>query len=184
MRRTLFIATALITFLLGTILVSVRHSSLEDVNETQQIEIAIWPPDAQEFSAPVKIGVFIGVDGVTLSADGKKFVLYEPYQDRETVVPMSPDELTELANQLRSAGLFEEAQSNAPAFVSLPQNYTIVLAWPDKIRQFNWISGYGCTVPEQYLLILEKLNRNVKHPLLKEFIAHNRPHFDQKQRCV
>lgn len=174
MRRTIFLATALFTFVLGTMVEGVRSFIVKHFSETPQIEALVGPLDNQDELAPLRIGVFIGVDGVTLSADGTRFVLFDEYKDRENVVLTSAAELTDVTHQLRSAGLFEEAQSNSPTFISLPQNFSIVLAWPDKTRSFNWIPGDKCRVPEKYLRILEELNRNVHQPLLKNFIAYNR----------
>ncbi len=74
------------------------------------------------------------------------------------MVPMSPAQLMDLAHELKSAGLFEEAEFNAPIVVSLPQVYASVLAWPDEKRRFMWISRDECRIPEKYLRIFEKLN--------------------------
>ena len=174
MRRTLLLTVALFTFLLGTMLGALHRSLLDSFREPAKIEPFLLSLFYRDSLTPLRLGVFIGVDGVTLSADGKKLAPYKAYEDRETVVPMSPAELTDVADQLRSAGLFEEAELNAPAVISLPQSYTIVLAWPDEERQFTWISRDECSVPEKYLRIFEKLNRNLNLPLVRDFIAHNR----------
>ena len=174
MRRTLLLAVALFTFLLGVMLGVLHRLNLSHLDEPANIEALVHPLDYQDSLTPLRIGVFIGVDGVTFSADGNKFALYERYEDRETVVPMSPAELSDVAHELRSAGLFEEDEFNAPAFISLPQTYMIVLAWPDEVRQFIWISRDECRVPEKYLRILEELNRRDNLSLTRNFIAHNR----------
>ena len=174
MRHLLLITVALFTFLLGTMVGVVHRLILKSFGETATMESSVPPPDYRDSLTPLRIGVFIGVDGVTLSANGKKFAPYEAYEDRETVVPMSPADLSDVARQLNSAGLFEEAEFNAPAVISLPQTYTIVIAWPDEERQFQWISRDECSVPEKYLRIFEKLNRNLELPLIRDFIAHNR----------
>jgi hypothetical protein len=172
MRRTLLPLIALFTFALGTTLASLHLRILNILSEPA--EIAISPLDTSESVTPLRIGIFIGVDGATLSADGKKFGFYEDYFDREVFVPISPAELRDVVHQLRSAGLFEEAEFNSPFFVSLPQTFSIVVAWADEQRRFSWIPGDECRVPEKYLQILERLNRTLKHRLIQDFIAHNR----------
>jgi hypothetical protein len=174
MRRTVLFAVALFTLLLGTMLWVFHRLVLDSIGETPTIEAFVPSLDYRDSLTPLRIGVFIGVDGVSLSATGKKFSPYEAYKDRETVVAMSPAELTDVAQELRSAGLFEEAEFNAPAFISLPQSYSIMFAWPDEERQFTWISRDECSVPEKYLRIFEKLNKNLKLSLIRDFIAHNR----------
>ena len=174
MRHTLLITVALFTFLLGTIVGVIHRLMLKSFGETATMESSVPPPDYRNSLTPLRIGVFIGVDGVTFSANGTKFAPYKAYEDRETVVPMSPADLSDVARQLRSAGLFEESEFNAPVSISLPQTYTIVIAWPDEERQFQWISRDECSVPEKYLRIFEKLNRNLELPLIRDFIVHNR----------
>ncbi len=174
MRRTLLLTTALLTFLLGTTLAILHRWMLDSLAETPEVKISVPPVDTRDSLTPLRIGIFIGVDGATLSADGKKFSFFESYDDRETLVGMSPTELSEIANQLRTAGLFEEAEFNTPFFVSLPQTFTIVIAWPDEHRRFTWITGDDCKVPEKYLQIFERLNNDLKLQLVQEFIAHNR----------
>ena len=159
-----------------------HRTVLNSLGETPHMKAVVPSLDRRDSLTPLRIGIFIGVDGVTLSADGKKFVPYEGYEDRETVVPMSPAELMDLAHDLKSAGLFEEAEFNAPIVVSLPQVYAIVLAWPDEERRFMWISRDECRIPEKYLRIFEKLNVELRLPLIKEFIAHNRPHIYRRHR--
>ena len=174
MRRTVFLTTALLTFVLGTTLVSLERRLLNILNGPPPAEASVPTPDIRESLTPLRIGIFIGVDGVTLSADGKLFGFYEDYHEREMLVPISPAELSEVLNQLRSAGLFEEAKFNSPFFVSLPQTFTIVVAWPDQHRRFIWILGDGCSVPEKYLQVLERFNGDLKLKLIHDFIAHNR----------
>jgi hypothetical protein len=174
MRRTLLLTTALLTFLLGTTLAMLHRWILNTLAETPEVKLSVPPFDSRSSLTPLKIGIFIGVDGATLSADGKKFALYESYYDRETLVGMSPAELTDIVNQLRSAGLFEEAESNSPFFISLPQTFTITISWPDEDRRFTWITGDDCRVPEKYLQIFERLNNDLKLHVIQEFIAHNR----------
>jgi hypothetical protein len=171
---TILLAISTVTFLLGSMLGILHRSILNSPGEIQKIEPVGPALDRRASLTPLRIGIFIGVDSVTFSADGKKFEHYEGYEDRETLVAMSPGELMDLANRLRSAGLFEEAEFNAPMFVSLPQNFTIVIAWPDEQRRFTWIHGAECSVPEKYLEIFERLNGNLKLPLIRDFVVYNR----------
>ena len=172
MRRTLFLTTALLTFVLGTTSVCLQRRVHNRLSEPA-VEAIVPSVEIPETVTPLRIGIFIGVDAATVSADGQKFGLYEDYDDREMLVPISPTELSDVVNQLRSAGLFEEAEVSSPFFVSLPQTFTIMVAWPDKVRRFTWITGYDCQVPEKYLQILERLNRNRKLKLIQDFIAYN-----------
>jgi hypothetical protein len=174
MRLTLPLTIALFTLLLGTMLGVLHRSIFDSFREPAKIEPFLPSLAYRDSLTPLRIGVFIGVDGVTLSANGKKFAPYKAYEDRETIILMSPADISDLAQQLGAAGLFEEAEFNAPAFISLPQTYTIVIAWPDEQRQFTWISRDECSVPEKYLRIFQKLNRNLELPLIRDFIAHNR----------
>lgn len=151
---------------------------LDSLNEP---EASIESVDIPENLTPLRIGIFIGVDGTTLSADGKLFRFYEDYHDREMLVRTSPAELIEILNQLRTAGLFEEAEMNSPFFVSLPQTFSIVVAWPDRQRRVTWILGDECVVPEKYLQVLERFNRNRQLKLIQDFIAYNRGQVSSKQ---
>jgi len=155
-------------------LANVHRRILTSLSEALAVPLPVPPADTREYVTPLRIGIFIGVDGATLSADGKKFASYEDYDDREMLVSISPRELSDLVNQLRAAGLFEEAEVNSPFFISLPQTFTIVIAWPDEQRSFTWIPGDECRVPDKYLQILERLNRRLQLTLIQDFIAHNR----------
>lgn len=179
MRRILLLTTAFSTFLLGTTLATLHRWILNGLAETPEVKVIVAPFDTRESLTPLRIGIFADVDGATLSADGKKFAFFESYEDRETLVRMSPTELSDIVNQLRSAGLFEEAESNAPFVVSLPRMYTITIAWPDGQRSFNWITRDECRVPEKYLQIFERLNKDLQLLTIQEFIAHNRRRVDQ-----
>ena len=174
MQRTLLLTVALLTFCLGHTLTRVHRSLVDSLAEPAEVKVSVPPVDMRASLTPLRIGIFIGVDGATLSADSKKFAFYEDYVDRETLVPMSPVELGNLVKQLRSAGLFEEAEFNAPSFISLPQTFTFVVAWPDEQRRFTWITRDECRVPEKYLQILERLNDNLKLAVIQEFISINR----------
>ena len=183
MRRTLFLTVALLTFLLGTTLAGVRRWIANSQHELAEMKLSVPSVDSTEGLTPLRIGIFIGVDGATLSADGKKFEFYEDYLDRETLVPMSPAELSDLVAQLRTAGLFEEAESNSPYFISLPQTFTIEIAWPDHHRSFTWIRGDECRVPEKYLPILERFNTNRKLEVVRQFIDFNRSQESSQNGC-
>jgi len=174
MRRTLFLTVALLTFILGMTLAGVRRWIVNSLDEPAEVKVSVPPVNTSDDLTPLRIGIFIGVDGATLSADGKKFEFYEQYLDRETLVPMSPAELRELVSQLRSAGLFDEDELNTPAFISLPETFTIVIAWPDQHQRFTWITRDECRVPEKYLQILERINVDRKLELVQQFLDFNR----------
>ena len=173
MRRIHFLTIALLTFVSGTALTNVYRWMLNKLDHPPAVEVSIPPADIRESLTPLRMGIFIGVDGATLSADGKKFEFFDDYKQRETLLPISPAELSDLVAQLRVAGLFEEAELNSPFFISLPQTFTIVIAWPDEQRSFTWIPGDKCRVPDKYLQIFERLNRNLQVTLIQDFIAHN-----------
>jgi len=183
MRRTLFPTVALLTFLLGTTLAGVRRGIVSSWDEPAEVKVSVPSVNTSESLTPQRIGIFIGVDGATLSADGKKFDFFEEYADRETLVPVSPAELSDLITQLRSAGLFEEAESNSPFAISLPQSFSIEIVWPDHQRNFTWIIGDECRVPEKYLQILERLNSNRKVEVIRKFIYYNRLLVSSPQGC-
>jgi hypothetical protein len=181
---TILLIVSLVTFLLGTMLGVFHQSVRNSLGETPKIEAVVPSLDSKDSLTPLRIGVFMGVDGVTFSADGKKFSDYEGYEDREMAVPMSPAELMDLAHELKSAGLFEEAEFNTPYFISLPQTYAIVLAWPDEERRFMWITRDECRIPEKYLRIFERLNVDHGLPLIKEFIAYNRVQISSESQPI
>ena len=183
MRRTLFLPVAVLTFLLGITLAGAYRSFVNSLDEPAEVKISIPTGNTSETLTPLRIGIFVGVDGSTFSADGKRFEFYEDYLDREKLVPMSPAELNDLLAQLRTAGLFEEAESNSPYFISLPQIYTIVIAWPDKQRWVTWIRGDECRVPEKYLQIIERFNSHRKLDAVQEFIDHNHSQASSPNRC-
>ena len=183
MRRLLFLTVALLTFLLGTTVGVVRRWIVNSLDAPAEVKISVPADNSREDLTPLRVGIFIGVDGATLSADGKTFEFYEEYLDRETLVPMSPAELSEVVNELRSSGLFEEDESNTPAFVSLPQFYTIVIAWPDHLRNFTWITRDECRVPEKYLQILERLNIDRKPEVIQQFVDINRSQESSPTGC-
>lgn len=124
---------------------------------------------------PIRLAVFIGVEGVTFSADASKFDLYDDYKDQEMVVLVSQDELSEIVGKFVAAGLLEEKEMNSPIVVSLPQNYTIIMAWPDKTREFTWTVRDEYRVPEKYLLVLDGVNNRYKVSLIRRFLNRNWP---------
>lgn len=126
---------------------------------------------------PLRIGVFIGVEGVRFSPNLSKFVLFAEFEKQENAAQMSPAKLAEVAIQLTRAGLLEENEFNNPVTISMPAAYTIILAWPDEVREFTWTSQNECSVPGKYLRILDGLDRQFDLPLIRKFTAHNRRGF-------
>ena len=183
MRRTLFPTVALLTFLLGTTLTVGRRWIVNSWNEPAEVKVSVPSVNTSESLTPLRIGVFVGVDGATFSADGKKFALYEDYLDRETLVPMSPAELSEIVTELRSSGLFEEDESHSPYFISLPQFYSIEIAWPDHHRRFIWITRDECRVPDKYLQVLERLDIDLKLDVVQRFLDDNRKVASSPEGC-
>ncbi len=136
----------------------------------------LQPPsvDSWDSHPPFRVGLFIGVEGVTLSADASKFNLYDAHKDDEATLLVSQDEVSDIVGKLVATGLLEEAEMNSPAVVSSPQNYTMIVAWPDRTREFNWTVRDECRVPEKYLSILEEVNNRRMVPLITRFFNHNR----------
>jgi hypothetical protein len=122
----------------------------------------------------LRLGIFVGVDGVTFSSDNTKFNFFDDYKDREKAIMVSPGELSEIVHKLAATGLLEEKQSNSSLFISLPVNNTFYISWPDRTRQFSWIYDSECRVPEKYLSILEEVNVRYHEPLIKNFVDYNR----------
>ena len=168
--------TALLTFLVGLALLSSYRFGVEVLTEEAGIRssIPVLAVDYQELQVPLRLGIFAGVDGVTFSTDHNSFGLFDGYSDREKAIMVSRDELSEVVHKLVAAGLLEESQFNAPSFISLPVGNTIRIAWADRAREFTWIYGDECRVPEKYLSVLEELNSRHSVPLLKDFITYNR----------
>jgi hypothetical protein len=135
------------------------------------------PPSVEGWDSypPIRLGVFIGVEGVTFSADGSKFNMYDDHKDQETAVLVSQDELSDIVGKLVAAGLLEEKEMNSPLVFSLPLDDTIIVAWPDETREFSWIVRDECRVPERYLFILDEVNSRRNVPLIRRVLNHNRP---------
>ena len=177
MARTIsYFLTALLTFLVGLALYSSYRFGVQLLTEEADIRssVPVVAVDHQESQVPLRSGIFIGVDGVTFSTDYTTFNLFDDYRDREKAIMVSPDELSEVVHKLVAAGLLEESQFNSPSFISLPVGNTIRIVWADRAREFTWIYGDDCRVPEKYLSVLEELNSKHSAPLLKDFIMYNR----------
>jgi len=165
-----YFLTSVLTFLFGVAL----YSSYRYGAQLFSQDAGIRALDHQESQIPLRLGIFAGVDGVTFSTDNTRFNLFDGYRDRETAITISPDELSDIIDRLLAAGLLEESHVNAPFFISLPVANTIMIAWPDRVRQFTWVYGDECRVPEKYLSILEDVNARHSVTLLKDFITYNR----------
>jgi hypothetical protein len=171
LRTVAYVLTALFTFLAGVaIYSSVEPSSHATINHPL---VQASPVDHKE-SQPLRLGIFVGVDGVTFSTDNTKFNFFDEYSDREKTIMVSAAELSEIVDKLAAAGLLEERQSNSSYFISLPVDNTFYISWPDRTRQFSWIHDSECRVPEKYLSILEEVNVKHHDPLIKNFVDYNR----------
>lgn len=172
LRTIAYVLTALFTFLAGVaIYSSVEPSSLGPINHPS---VPVSPVDHPESQLPLRLGIFVAVDGVTFSTDNTKFNLFEEYTDRERAIVVSQAELSEIVHKFAAAGLLEERQWNSSFFISLPVDNTFYISWPDRMRQFSWIHDSECRVPEKYLSILEELNLKHPDPLIKDFVDYNR----------
>lgn len=173
MSRTIAcLLTALFTFLIGVSIYSTHSLIVELLPREAQPLIQPLPVEHQR--SPLRLGIFTGVDGVTFSCDSSMFNLFDDYRERETVITVSPEELSEIVHKLTAAGLLKEEEECIPSFISLPVNNTIIIAWPDGVREFTWIYADGCRVPEKYLSVLEEVTRRHHAPLIEEFITYNR----------
>jgi hypothetical protein len=174
MARSLsYLLTAALTFLVGVALNSAYHFGVEPESEIQT-SFQISPVDQRSFQVPLRVGIFVGVDGVTFSIDNSGFNLFDDYRERESVIVVPQEELSEMVHQLIAAGLLEERQSNSSFAISLPVNNTIMIAWPDRVRTFTWIHDNECRVPEKYLSVLEEVNVRYRVPLIQDLITYNR----------
>ena len=165
--------TALFTFLVGVALYSTHSLIVELLPREADNQQLIQPLPVEHQESPLRLGIFAGVDGVTFSCDNSRFNLFDDYTERETVIMVSPAELSEMVRKLTAAGLLKE-EVCIPSFISLPVNNTIIIAWPGEIREFTWIYADGCRVPEKYLSVLEEVTRRHHAPLIEEFITYNR----------
>ena len=168
--------TALFTFVVGVSLQSTHSVIVELLRGEADNQLLIEPlaVEHQESKIPLRLGIFIGVDAVTFSSDNRKFNLFDDYRKRETAIVVSSEELSEIVHQLVVAGLLKEEEC-IPSFISLPVNNTIIIAWPDGMREFTWtMNGDECRVPEKYLSVLEEVNGRHHAPLIEKFITYNR----------
>ena len=171
-----YFLTSLLTFLFGVTLYSSYRFGAELFSQDAGIRssVQLRALDHQESQIPLRLGIFADVDGVTFSTDNTRFNLFDDYRDREKAITVSPEELSDIVDRLLAAGLLEESHVNAPLFISLPVANTIMIAWPDRVRQFTWVYGDECRVPEKYLSVLEDVNARHRVMLLKDFITYNR----------
>ena len=124
---------------------------------------------------PLRIGIFVGVDSITLSTNGSKFGLYNYRTPVERTVKVSRRQLLNLANRLLSNGFADDAPVTYPRDVGVPpQTYEIRIKWTRQEIVRRWYHSEGHQVPEKYLQVLEELQEKVKQPVLKTFIEQNR----------
>ena len=177
MARTIsYFLIALFTFFGGVTTYWLHHFGAEllseDDNTRSSVQVSVV--EHQVLQGPLRLGIFVGVDGVTFSSDNTKFNFFDDYRDREKVIKVSPEELSEIVHKLVAAGLLEERQWNSSFFVSLPVDYTFFISWPDRMRNFTWIHDSECRVPEKYLDVLEEVNVRYHDQLIQNFIDYNR----------
>jgi hypothetical protein len=176
LRITTYFLTALFTFLAGVAIYSTYHFGVELLSDEafNHPSVQVPPVDQPQLQVPLRLGIFVGVDGTTFSSDNTKFDFFDDYKDREKVIIVSAAELSDIVGKLAAAGLLEEKQSNSSYFVSLPVDNTFYISWADRIRMFTWIHDSECRVPEKYLSILEEVNVRHHDPLITNFVDYNR----------
>jgi hypothetical protein len=172
LRTVACLLTSLFTFILGVSLDSTYHLVVEQPASSHNLR-SIQPLPIERQEPPLRLGIFIGVDGVTFSSNNSRFNLFDDYRERETTILVSPEELAETVQNFMAAGLLREVECT-PSFISLPVNHTIIIAWPDRMREFTWIRGDDCRVPERYLLVLEELNGKYHASPIEKLITYNR----------
>jgi len=125
--------------------------------------------------APLRVGIFVGVESITLSTNGSKFGLYNYRPPTEFPVKVSRRQLLSLTNSLLSKGFADDAQVGYPrSFDVPPQTYEIRIKWAKQEIVRRWYHADGYQVPAKYLQVLEELQEKVKQPVLKKFIEQNR----------
>jgi len=123
------------------------------------------------------VGIFVGVESITLSTNRSKFGLYNYRPPTEFPVKVSRRQLLSLTNSLLSKGFADDAPVGYPLPLSFdvpPQTYQIRIKWAKQEIVRRWYHADGYQVPEKYLQILEELQEKVKQPVLKKFIEQNR----------
>ena len=124
---------------------------------------------------PLRVGIFVGVDSITLSTNGSKFGLYNYRPPTEFPVKVSRRQLLSLTNSLLSKGFADDAQVGYPrSFDVPPQTYEIRIKWAKQEIVRRWYHSPGHQVPEKYLQVLEEFQEKVRQPVLKQFIEENR----------
>ena len=124
---------------------------------------------------PLRVGIFVGVDSITLSTNGSKFGLYNYRPPVERPVKVSRRQLLNLANSLLTKGFADDAPVGYPRDVDIPpQTYEIRIKWSKQEIVRRWYHSGGHQVPEKYLQVLEELQEKVKQPVLQTFIEQNR----------
>jgi len=148
-----------------------RHKLLLAVVLTLLCIGASYPSDER----PLRVGIFIGVDDVTLSQDVSKFALFKNYRHREVALKVSRSELISIVNSLMTRGFANDVSVKCPDGPGIPpQTYEIRITWPKKEIVHRWYHADGCQAPEKYLEVLNALERTHKQPLIRKFIDANR----------
>jgi len=125
-----------------------RHKLLLAVVLTLLCIGASYPSDER----PLRVGIFVGVDGVTLSQDGSKFALFKNYRHREVALKVSRSELISIVNSLMTRGFANDVSVKCPDGPGIPpQTYEIRITWPKKGIVHRWYHADGCQAPEKYL---------------------------------
>jgi len=125
--------------------------------------------------APLRVGIFVGVDSITLSTNGSKFGLYNYRPPRELPIRVSRRQLLNLTEKLLSRGLADESQVAYPDGSGIPpETYEIRIKWAKQEIVRRWYHSPGHQVPEKYLHVLEEFQEKVRQPVLKQFIEENR----------
>ncbi len=136
-------------------------------------------------TAPLRIGLFVGVDGVTYSSDGSKFGLYGKYADRELVRKVPAEELVRLVSRLTEAGLLNEKPPRLDVMKIPPQTYEVRIQWADHEYHCRWYHSHhcvgGCHVPSKYLDILDDVPVSWRADLPRKFVDQNRELIDEEK---
>ena len=185
MKYTVRFTSALLGFLLGSSVYFASRAMFYRMPVRNEQHTLKYRVDALDFGcfgssyktneAPLRVGIFVGVDSITLSTNGSKFGLYNYRPPRELPVKVSRRQLLSLTEKLLSTGLADETQVADPdGFGIPPQTYEIRIKWAKQEIVRRWYHSYGHQVPEKYLQVLEEFQEKVKQPVLKQFIEQNR----------
>jgi hypothetical protein len=97
---------------------------------------------------PLRVGIFVGIESITLSTNGSKFGLYNYRPATEFPVKVSRRQLLSLTNSLLSKGFADDAPVGYPRIVDVPpQTYEIRIKWAKQeiVRRWYHADGYRVT---------------------------------------